>query len=392
MKTIAYRASAILLVVFLGVCVFSLLLFAGNRSKGPLEDLAAGVSSQVAHFEKNMVNGGSREGRSASLDWLNRYRNNSLFLNAPDTILAGVYDNNTAESYESIVALEDSLGMKLPIIQFYTAWGSKKDQVFPMLRSQAIYDLGSVPMITWEPWLNDFDPETFPINGPIKEVNANGLKAIARGKYDAYIDKWARDAKAFGKPFFLRFGHEMNDPYRYPWGPQNNKPADFIAAWRHVVDRFRLQGATNASWVWSPHPAYTNYEEFYPGPSYVNWIGITTLNYGTVAPWSQWYSFDAIVGKAYAELSLYGKPLMISELGSLSVGGDKAKWFKEALTTLPTKYPAVKAVVFFNNANDVSTTYKALDWSMNAEKPVLLAIRQSLAGWRMTKPMEKPPL
>ena len=390
MKTFAYRASTVLLVLLLGIGVFSLLLFAGQRSQGPLEDLAASVTTGVAHFEKTVVGGAVQQGRSASLAWFDRYRQSPLLLNRPDTILLGAYDNNTADSYESIVALEDSLGLKLPLIQFYSAWGSKRDQTFPMLRAQAIHDLGSVPLLTWEPWLNDFDPDVFPVAGPRKEVNVGGLKAIVSGKYDAYIDQWARDARQFGKPFFLRFGHEMNDPYRYPWGPQNNKPADFIAAWRHVVGRFRQQGATNVSWIWSPHPAYTNYAEFYPGHDYVDWVGLTTLNYGTVAPWSKWYSFEAILGKAYADLSLYGKPLMITELGSLSVGGDKAAWFTAALTTLPTRFPVVKAVVFFNNSDDVSTTYKALDWSFGTDKKVVQAVRQAATGWRMAP--KKPPV
>lgn len=151
------------------------------------------------------------------------------------------------------------------------------------------------------------------------------------------------------------------------------------------MDRFRLQGAINVSWVWSPHPAYTNYREFYPGAAYVNWVGITALNYGTAARWRQWHTFNAIFEKAYAEFSLYGKPVIISEIDSLGIGGNKAKWFEEALATMSKKYPDVKTVIFFNNYNDVSTTYKALDWSITANKPVLTAIRQSLADWKTGK-------
>ncbi|WP_426060856.1 glycoside hydrolase family 26 protein [Hymenobacter sp. B1770] len=384
-RTIIYRALAVVLIVIMGVSLFSLLLLAGNKGRGPLESLVGSIGSQVASFEKRMINGDSRASRSAALGWFKPYRENKLFLNNTDTLLIGAYDNNTVESYERIVSLEDSMGLKLPIIQFYTAWGSKKEQVFPMLRAQAISDLGSIALITWEPWLNDFDPESFPSASSPDQANVGGLKAIASGKYDAYLDKWAQDAKAYGKPFFLRFGHEMNDPYRYPWGPQNNKPEDFIAAWRHVVGRFRAHNATNAVWVWSPHPAYANYAEFYPGHGYVDWIGTTALNYGTVAPWSKWYSFEETLGKAYSELSLYSKPLMVSEMGSLSVGGDRATWFREALTALPVKFPAVKAVVFFNNSQDITTTYKALDWSFNADPGVLAAITQSLKGWKQPK-------
>ncbi|WP_324675505.1 glycoside hydrolase family 26 protein [Hymenobacter sp. GOD-10R] len=384
MKVLVYRTSAVLLVIIAGVLLSSLLLFAGERSKGPLEDLATTVTSDVARFEKQLVGGDLRKSRSAALGWFARYRTNKALLNAPDTILTGAYDNNTAESYESIVALEESLQVKLPIIQLYTAWGSKKDQVFPMLRAQAIQDLGSLPMITWEPWLDDFDRTVFPTAQAAERVNEGGLKAIAAGRYDAYVDKWATAAKQFGAPFYLRFGHEMNDPYRYPWGPQNNDPADYIAAWRHVVSRFRQLGATNAIWLWSPHPAYTNYREFYPGNEYVDWIGVTTLNYGTVAPaWSKWYSFDEIFGNSYAEFSQYGKPIIVTEFGSLRVGGDRAAWFQQALTDLPVKYPAVKAVVFYNNSSDMTTTYKSLDWSFNADKKVLTAATQAMKSWRV---------
>ena len=36
------------------------------------------------------------------------------------------------------------------------------------------------------------------------------LREIIAGKHDAYIAQWARDAAAWGKPFYLRFAHEMN--------------------------------------------------------------------------------------------------------------------------------------------------------------------------------------
>ena len=84
------------------------------------------------------------------------------------------------------------------------------------------------------------------------------------------------DLKLFGQPLFIRFGHEMNDPYRYSWGPQNNTPEDFIAAWKHMVDYFKAEGVDNVIWVWSPHIAYGLFEEYYPGDDYVDWVGVGT--------------------------------------------------------------------------------------------------------------------
>jgi len=91
-------------------------------------------------------------------------------------------------------------------------------------------------------------------------------------------------------------------------------------------------------------------------------VGAGTLNYGTVASWSQWYTFDEIFGKYYAQFAKYKKPIMISEFGSLATGGDREKWYKDALAEMPVKYPLVKSVVFFHVANDNTTTDKALNW------------------------------
>lgn len=379
MKLAAIRFASILVVLLISVSLFALLIFAGSSTKGPLQDLLYTLNIKVADVENRLMD--KRERRSQHMEWFNKVRNNKEALNKVDTILLGAYDDATYESYEKIIILEDSMQIKLPIISIYTAWGSKKDQVFPLLRAQAIYDLGSIPMITWEPWLNDFDPEKFPFNATVANKNKGGMRAIADGKYDAYLNKWATDAKKYGLPFYLRWGHEMNDPYRYPWGQQNNTPEDYIAAWRHVINRFKAVGATNAVWIWSPHPAYT-YTEFYPGHEYVHWIGITALNYGTVATWSQWWSFSDVINKSYADLSLYGKPLMMTEFGSLAVGGDRAMWYKDALAALPSKYPSVKAVVFFHAGNDLTTTYKALDWTFENDEKVLLAVKQAVLSWR----------
>ncbi|HVK97078.1 MAG TPA: glycosyl hydrolase [Flavisolibacter sp.] len=379
MKTIIFRFTSVIAALAIGVGFFVLLLFFGNKSRGPLEDIFSNVSAQVAKTENRLMD--TRERRSQKLEWFDAYRNNKIALNYVDTIILGAYDDNTYESYLNIISFEDSLKTKLPIISIYTAWGSKKDQVFPLLRAQAIYDLGSIPMITWEPWLNDFDPVQYPWNANAVNKNKGGLRAIAEGKYDAYIDKWAADAKRFGLPFYLRWGHEMNDPYRYPWGQQNNAPEDYIAAWQHVVKRFKAAGATNAIWIWSPHPAYPTYDQFYPGHEYVNWIGFTALNYGTVATWSQWWTFKEIINKAYTDLEPYGKPIMLSEFGSLKVGGDRAAWFKEALTSIPGNFPSIKAVVFFHAGSDITVTNKSLDWTFENDEPELIAVRESLNQW-----------
>jgi hypothetical protein len=381
MKKTLIRTSLAIAAFGIGILLFFILLLAGDKSRGPLEDAATAINLRLAKWEQQKLLKKKKNSRSDALLWFDAYRQKPADLNQPDTIFLGLYDNRADASLLVVTELEDSLRFRLPIIHLYTAWGSKSEQAFPLIKAQAILDLGSIPMITWEPWLDDFDPELFPNPDRTPDPNKGGLKAIANGEYDTYLRKWAEDAQKLEGPFFLRLGHEMNDPYRYPWGPHNNDPADFIAAWRHVVELFRAAGTDNAIWVWSPHPAYPPFDLFYPGDEYVDWLGVTTLNYGTIAPWSQWWTFNEIFKPCYDSLSHHDKPIMITEFGSLSVGGDRAEWFAAALEALPRDYPAVKGLVFFHNSSDATTTYKALDWSILYDEATLQAIKQSIGAW-----------
>lgn len=379
MKLVAYRFGLTLGAIIVGILLVFLLTYLGQKSSGPIDDALVAVGKGVSSYESEVILNNRQHTRSKSLLWFDTIRNNPALLKIEGKLLLGAYDNETSETYQSIVELEDSLHTKLPFIHLYTAWGSKPEEQFPYDRIMAIREIGSMPVITWEPWLADFDAQAFPAINPIPaKRDKNCLKYISRGDYDAYIDAWAKEAKAVQFPIFVRLGHEMNDPYRYPWGPQNNKAEDYIAAWRHVVKRFRDLGATNVLWVWSPHPAYGYFDAYYPGSAYVDWVGVGTLNYGTVAPWSKWWTFDEIFGHYYADLSKYQKPIMLTEFGSLSIGGDRAKWYSDALKAMPLKYKAVKSVIFFHSSNDNTTTYKALNWYVKDDSGAVKAIVEAL--------------
>ncbi|MHC1780620.1 MAG: glycoside hydrolase family 26 protein [Bacteroidales bacterium] len=376
MKKQIKRISIFLITTGAGAALFLLLTLIGKGSRGPFESLFSSLNTGIVSIEKQILN--IQQKRMNTMASFVSVRDKIEWLRSPDSTLIGVYDDQTAETYEPVIQLEDTLKTKFPLIQIYTAWGSKRDQVFPFLRVQAIYDLGSIPMVTWEPWLNDFDGEKYGWVKDNSDPNKGGLKAIVKGEFDNYIDNWAGAAARFSHPVFLRFGHEMNDPYRYPWGPQNNDPKDFIDAWRHIRDRFKAAGANNVVWVWSPHPGYLDFDHYYPGNEYVDWIGLTALNYGTVATWSRWWSFKEIINESYTILSEYGKPIMICELGSLNVGGDRAQWFGDALSLIKNKYTAVKSLLFFHVGSDITVTYKSLDWSFKNDSLVTSEIKKNL--------------
>ncbi len=380
MKKTAYRFAFTTGAVIFGILLILVFTFLGKKSTGPLEDMFTEMGSAVTDLENSILLSNREPVRSKKLNWFNTYRNNKKLIDTPDTVLLGIYDNHYKKSFDHILSLEKSFDFALPFIQLYTAWGDKTEEHFPVKYAKAIYNLGSTPFITWEPWLNDFDREEH--NLPHKDdPNKNGLKDVVNGDYDYYINRWAADVKNFGKIVFIRLGHEMNDPYRYPWGPQNNNPQEFINFWRYVVNKFKEQGVKNVVWVWSPHPAYLMYNEYYPGDEYVDWVGVGALNYGTVALWSKWWSFGEIFGDYYDRLAAFNKPIIVTEFGSLAVGGERDQWYYNALSNLPKKYPALKAVMFYNNDNDNTTLSKSLVWSLNSDTLSVKAVKKAITTW-----------
>lgn len=381
MKKIIYRFAIVLTALAVGILLVASLSYVGNESSGPVEDFLSKVKSVVANLEEDYILKKRVTSRSAELLWLKPLQENAEKMKNPEKLLLGAFDNQAITTLQPIIVFEDSLDTVFPLIHIYSAWGSKREQRFPKDEVESIVMLGSIPVITWEPWLNDFTEENIPGLPDIEERDKNGLKSISSGLYDSYLKKWAKDAKAEKVTILIRLGHEMNDPYRYPWGPQNNEPQDFIDAWKHVVELFRKEQVNNVLWVWAPHLAYGKFRDFYPGDEYVDWIATGTLNYGTVAPWSQWWTFDEIFAKYYEELATYHKPIMLAEFGSLAVGGDRAKWYAEALYDFPTKYPAVKALIFFHNRKDATTTFQTLNWYIKDEPAVTIAIKEQFLKW-----------
>lgn len=304
------------------------------------------------------------------------------WLAKPDRMLFGAFDGSLPQSFRGVDELETQLRYRFPILSLYQAWGDRPDEAhFPLRAVETASRLGSVPMITWEPWVKDFDAALRPNLPGAAEREYASLAAIAHGDYDFYITPWARAAAAYQKPIFLRFAHEMNDPYRYPWGPQNgNRPADFIAAWKHVHLIFQKMSATNVLWVWSPHISMPWFEYYYPGPECVDWIGTGILNYGDVAPWSRWWSFHQIMEKAYPTLASLNKPVMITEFGTLTSGGDATAWYDAAFNDLKTKYGGVRAIVFFNQTSDATLSTKPLDWSVLQSVSATDRVRRELRG------------
>jgi beta-mannanase len=142
----------------------------------------------------------------------------------------------------------------------------------------------------------------------------------------------------------------MNGPWEpYAPGKNGNRARDFIRMWRHfhrIADR---KHATNITWIWCPNidpgKSFTPYRRLYPGRAYVDWTCLDGYNRtGTD-------SFSELFRSSYRRLLNLArrKPVMISQTSSVEGGDGKAAWITDAFSTqLPTNFPRVKAILWFN--------------------------------------------
>ncbi len=272
----------------------------------------------------------------------------------------------------------DSLaGKPIAIEMFYTGWPSNHAPDFPAATCNAIVALGSVPHLTWEPWVSGFP---YPLDG------------ILIGSYDLYILGYAAQVKAWGKPLFIRVGHEMNGNW-YPWCGANNGgstlngfgdptkadgPERFVASYRHIRRLFDSVGVSNVTWIWcvnnfsTPYEAWNQPEQYYPGDDVVDWIGLDGYNWGATQTWSTWTSFYDTFNEVYNRFKTSTKPLMIAEFASAEFGGSKSQWIAETFLYTKAVFPRIKALTWFN-------INKETDWRINSSVVALASYHQSVA-------------
>ncbi len=240
------------------------------------------------------------------------------------------------------------------------------------------------------PWTHSFSywAGTFNLVQNTKALNlidmdtgSVSLRSIASGSEDAAITTWAQQAAAYGHPFFLRLNWEMNGGW-FSWGTTSsnqNTPADYVAAWRHIHDLFVAAGATNTTWVWCPNVQSSKsvpYSKLYPGDAYVDWTCLDGYNQGSSST-----SFSSLFSDSYKALTTLApsKPVMIGEIGSYEYGsGVKATWISDMLSELPTSFPQIKALVWFNWRISEGGTWK--NWEIESSASSQTAFSTGIAA------------
>jgi hypothetical protein len=250
------------------------------------------------------------------------------------------------------------------IVMWYQSWAGQWSAFAPQI-ANAIRARGAMPMVSWEP------------SAAVTVDPTWALSTILSGRHDAYIRSWTHAVAAWGHPIYVRLMYEMNGWWA-PWcaSVNGNTAPEFIAAWRHIVDIARAEGATNIRWIWSPNVDNDGlgvpFASVYPGDAYVDWVALDGFNRGTSWATTKWVDMQRIFSGSIARLrQLTAKPLMIAETGSSEAGGSKADWIRSSFGQIPVDLPEVRAVVWF----DKSEAAVGIDWRVNSSPSALAAYR-----------------
>jgi mannan endo-1,4-beta-mannosidase len=202
----------------------------------------------------------------------------------------GVYQKDSPDSYAGLTAFTKTTGVRPNLVSYYSGW----HEPFRTSFAAAAVRHGAVPLVQIEP-------------------TGVSLAAIAAGRYDPYLRRYAAAVRSFGHPVILSFCHEMN-AWWYSWGYRDTNPKTFIAAWRHVVTLFRAAGAGNVTWLWTVNVidavgGVRNPAAWWPGKSYVNWIGLDGY-------YKQSWTFAPLFGPTIKVVrALAHDPVLVAETG-----------------------------------------------------------------------------
>jgi endoglucanase len=222
-------------------------------------------------------------------------------------------------------------------LAFFVHWGNGGGELPKFLKTYA-YNKNRTLVIFWEP--SDY------MRNPVIQPEFT-LSAILRGEWDEYITDFAAQIERYKGEVILVPFSEMNGNWNSWSGTTNgNSPEEAVRAYQYVHGFFT--NVENVKFGWAPNSVsvpntYENrIEAYYPGDTFVDYVGVDGFNKGT-----PWYSFNEIFGSALTTISQYGKPIIIFSFASAE-GPQKASWMKDAFFTQMPKYPLLHGWIWFN--------------------------------------------
>ena len=215
----------------------------------------------------------------------------------------GVHEPDAPGSYYDVDQFAQAIGRQPDLVSYYSPWSKPFQVGFATTATEH----GAITLIQMDP----------------RNVS---LRSISTGQYDSYLSTYAAAVKAFGAEVIFSFGHEMNGNW-YSWGYQKTPARVFVAAWRHIVNVFNAMGARNVKWLWTVnvinkdvHTPIPDPTPWWPGSSYVTWVGIDGYYYLPSSSFAQVFGPTIVAVRA-----LTRDPILIAETGAALAAGQPAK-------------------------------------------------------------------
>ena len=222
--------------------------------------------------------------------------------------------------------------------------------------------------VTWEPW----KPVSGSSQGNAQSEWSN--VSIVTGVHDEYLSEFNTQISNYNGKVWLNYGHEMNGNW-YPW---HNDPAAYVAARQHMHE---VMSASNIVWVWSPNAnLYQSDSDFlagtdpyWPGDQYVDAVGMTAINFGTLECWqppckneAKGYPVELLAERYELLHQTYGGIPVLSEVNA----PNDVEWWSE-FALWADEFELVNIVQPENPRSSDQFETGTLNWNINENDNVL---------------------
>ncbi|MDX6743530.1 glycoside hydrolase family 26 protein [Actinocorallia sp. A-T 12471] len=280
---------------------------------------------------------------------------------APKREYLGIYSEGKLKNKPAAQATywKKKVGRAPNITKQFQAWYAP----YPTAWAKQAAKAGAMPQIEWEP-------------------HGKGLiEQIAAGATDDYLIEYANAVKAAKVPISISFAHEMNG-WWYDWGTKNTKPRTFVKAWRHIVDIFDKQGATNVKWLWTPNVTFpmpkVGLKQYYPGPKYVDWVGVI----GYYRKKQKQATFNTIFQPTIKQIKKFSKkPILLAETG-VQTGPGRDKKIADMLDKVAKRKDIIGLIWFDVDKRKT----EGADYRLEVNKPALKTFRSYMTKYPFGRP------
>lgn len=324
------------------------------------------TEKKISHFEKIRLNPSKRDLSLETRTFIQK-----MF--SKDSVMQfGIFEPSAPDNFFYLDNLEQKLDYGFPVILRY----QDMDEEIPLEALRSAKQKNKVVELTLQTTKSG-------------KVVEDTTTKILNGEYQGYFERYAKALKELNYPVLFRLNNEMNGDWCQYSAYHYGKDADlYVELYRYVFDIFQKNGANNVLFVWNPNEisfpnfSWNHYMAYYPGNEYVDVVGLTGYNTGNYYRGERWRSFETIYDGLYEDYaSRFNHPMMITEFGSASFGGDKPEWMKDMFSKMK-KYDRIKLAIWWSGTDWDENRNPARIYRIDENAHTMEAAKEGLKGYK----------